>query len=89
MDFKIDARVDENQSEILAPERNITSNKSIRLLGEDEMNAYLKKLNELNVKPVILSLFKPYCENFTSRSKIYLQCQICMALVSGPGVREK
>ena len=33
------------------------------------MNAQLKKLDELNVKPVILSLFKPYSESFMSRSQ--------------------
>ena len=42
---------------------------SVRPLDEVEMNAQLKKLNELNVKPVILSLFKPYSESFMSRSQ--------------------
>ncbi|XP_015765340.1 PREDICTED: uncharacterized protein LOC107344210 isoform X4 [Acropora digitifera] len=69
MDLKIDA-VGDNQSEPPAPARNIkTSNMSVRPLDEDEMNAQLKKLNDLTVKPVILSLFKPYSENFISRSQ--------------------
>ena len=33
------------------------------------MNAQLKKLNGLNVKPDILSLFKPYGDRFISRSQ--------------------
>ena len=69
MDLKIDA-VGDNQSKPPAPARNIkTSNMSVRPLDEDEMNAQLKKLNDLTVKPVILSLFKPYSENFISRSQ--------------------
>ncbi|PFX31462.1 hypothetical protein AWC38_SpisGene3676 [Stylophora pistillata] len=70
MDLKIDACVDDNQSETPAPARNIkASNMSVRPLDEEEMNAQLKKLNDLNVKPVILSLFKPYSERFISRSQ--------------------
>ncbi|KAK2555743.1 hypothetical protein P5673_022310 [Acropora cervicornis] len=49
MDLKIDA-VGDNQSEPPAPARNIkTSNMSVRPLDEDEMNAQLKKLNDLTV----------------------------------------
>ena len=70
MDIKIDACAGDNQFETPAPARNIkTSNMSVRPLDEDEMNAQLKKLNDLNVKPVILSLFKPYSESFISRSQ--------------------
>ena len=53
MDLKIDACVGENQSQPPAPARVIKkSNMSVRPLDEDEMNAQLKKLNELSVKPV-------------------------------------
>ena len=70
MDLKVDAWEGENQSQPSAPARIIkTSNVSVRPLDEDEMNAQLKKLNKLNVKPVILSLFKPYSESFMSRSQ--------------------
>ena len=70
MDLKIDACVGDNQSETPAPARNIeTSTMSVRPLDEDEGNAQLRKLNDLNVKPVILSLFKPYSESFISRSQ--------------------
>ena len=70
MDLKVDACEGENQSQPSAPARIIKkSNVSVRPLDEDEMNAQLKKLNKLNVKPVILSLFKPYSESFMSRSQ--------------------
>ena len=62
MDLKIDACEGENQYQPPAPARIIKHD-------EDEMNAQLKKLNELNVKPVILSLFKPYSESFMLRSQ--------------------
>ena len=70
MDLKIDACEGENQSQPPVPARIIKkSNISVRPLDEDEMNAQLKKLDELNVKPVILSLFKPYSESFMSRGQ--------------------
>ena len=60
MDLKIDACKGENQSQPPAPTRIIKkSNMSVRPLDQDEMNAQLK-LHRLNIKPVILSLFKPY-----------------------------
>ena len=65
MDLKVDACEGENQSQPSAPARIIKkSNVSVRPLNEDEMNPQLKKLNKLNVKPVILSLLKPYSESF-------------------------
>ena len=33
------------------------------------MEAQLKKLNGLDIKTVILSLFKPYCDRFISKSQ--------------------
>ena len=70
MDLKIVASEGENQSQPPTPGRIIKkSNMSVRQLDEDEMNAQLKKLNELNVKPVILSILKPYSQSLMSRSQ--------------------
>lgn len=69
LDLKIDDFVGEKQSRISAQARHSKTSNVLRSPNEDEMEAQLKKLNGLDIKPVILSLFKPYCDRFISRSQ--------------------
>lgn len=69
LDLKIDDFVGEKQSRTSAQARHSKTSNVLRSPNEDEMEAQLKKLNGLDIKTVILSLFKPYCDRFKSKSQ--------------------